>query len=177
MVIRLLERHREFLEPFHDIEHIHTKFHKVFSILSDLSSLLYATRILDELEINTVCRLCDKFGEIYPVLFHGHTITRKMHNLTHKVPRFVMRWKSLGIFAEQAGESVHNAFNQEGRTLACLKSSPQKILLLMQAQERRISAQLSSGWSIERICDRCRPSRVFKRHVNGSLICPRCYSP
>ena len=85
---------------------------KVLGILSDLSKLLYATRILDESEITDVCQLCDDFGAAYPVLFNGYTITRKMHNLTHKIPKFVMRWRRIGIFAEQAGESIHKAFRR-----------------------------------------------------------------
>ena len=173
MAIRLLERYREFLQPFTELEMLHAKFFKVLSILSELSKLPYATRILDDEEIKNVCQLCDDFVEVYPALFSGYMITRKMHNLTHKIPKFVMRWRSIGIFAEQAGESIHN---QEGRTPVCLRTSPKKILLLMQAQEQRIRAQLSSGWSAERICDTCRPARVFKRYINGAMVCPRCYN-
>eukprot|EP00112_Aurelia_sp_Birch-Aquarium-sp1_P007100 Seg1775.6 transcript_id=Seg1775.6/GoldUCD/mRNA.D3Y31 product="hypothetical protein" protein_id=Seg1775.6/GoldUCD/D3Y31 len=114
--------------------------------------------VLDELKIKAVCQLCDDFGEAYPVLFSGPTITRKMHNLTHKIPKFVIRWRSARIFTEEAGESIYNAFNEEGKILACLGSSPNKILLLMQSHERSIRAQLLSEWGADRMCDTYGPA-------------------
>ena len=176
MVDKVLQGYPVLLEPIKEDVALHQSFTEIFGILKELKLLLYAPRILSDKEIEDVLKLCDAFGKTYPVKFHGSSITRKMHNLTHKVPRFVKRWKSVGMFAEQASESTHNAFNQEGRTFTSVKSKSQKLVLLMRAQERRIGADLTQSLPISRVCARCRPSRFFKRTVNGVKICPNCHN-
>ena len=104
---------------------LHQSFAKIFGILKKRKPLLYVPRILSDKEIEKALKLCDAFGKIYQVKFHGSNITRKMHNLTHKVPRFVKWWKSVGMFAVQASKLTHNAFNQEGRTVRSVKSRSQ----------------------------------------------------
>lgn len=168
MATKLLQNFAILLEAVVEHDEILHKFEIIFSILSRLLPLIYTTRFLSPEEINEVCKSCEEFGEAYPVLFHGETI------ITHKIPRFVKKWKSVGLFAEQAGESVHNAFNQEGRTLACVKKKKFKLMLLMQAQERRCRADMTSSWKEERICFECRPAKIFKKNVNGTLVCPNC---
>ena len=83
--------------------------------------LVGAKRFLNDEEIEKLCSMCNEFGLVFPTEFPGKSIKRKMHKLIFNVPKFVRRFRTIGLFSEQEDESKHNAVNQELRTLACVK--------------------------------------------------------
>ena len=107
------------------------KFMLIFSIYAEIQPLIANKNILSEAEIRTVESLCTNFGEQFPILFPEESITRKMHELIFHIPRFIAYHKTLGMFSEEEGESLHNVINQELRSLYCVRDNKQKLELLI----------------------------------------------
>ena len=49
-----------------------------------------------------------EFGNWYPVKFPDQTITPKMHIMIYHMPELAQLYHTVGMFSEQAGESIHN---------------------------------------------------------------------
>lgn len=57
------------------------------------------------------------------------SVTPKVHALIHHVPEFIkMKKKPLGIFSEQASESVHYQYNKHAENFKPSKSTTKKNL-------------------------------------------------
>ena len=96
-------------------------FRQIFEVLAAPRDLLFAKRFLNEDEITRVCKQCEEFCEIYPILFPHKKITPKMHFYSFDVPRFLKKHKTIGLLSEEEGESLHAAINQQNRVLACIR--------------------------------------------------------
>ena len=52
-----------------------------------------------------------KFGTLVPTYFPNEIITCKIHQLVFDVPEFCSAFKTIGRYAEEEGESLHNSVN------------------------------------------------------------------
>jgi hypothetical protein len=53
-----------------------------------------------------------EFGNWYPVNFPNQRITPKMHIMIYHMPELAQIYHTVGMFSEQAGESIHPVFNK-----------------------------------------------------------------
>ena len=106
MCVKILDNHNVICDFVQDPT-MRENLREIFRIVTDLRPLLYANRFLTEDEITTVCDLCDKLGEAYPVKLYGESIFRKVHKLICTVPRFVKKHETISMFSKQSSESLH----------------------------------------------------------------------
>jgi len=91
----------------------------LFDGWAELLHLATACRVLDDDEVNKLCELCASV----PALLRGLVTNRqiKTHMIEFEVPIFVRRWRSLGLFCEDAFESIHALMNRLKRRFACVR--------------------------------------------------------
>ena len=56
------------------------------------------------------------------------------------VPRFLSKHKTIGLFSEEEGESLHKSVNQELKLLSCVRDPLQRLALAFKRQELRGTA-------------------------------------
>ena len=76
---------------------------------AEIQPLLFTKKILSEAEISLVRKKCFEFGTLFPKYFPSKSIKRKIHELVFDVPFFISTHKTVGRFAEEEGESLHNS--------------------------------------------------------------------
>jgi len=151
----VLGKYKALCSVISDQVDMHKKFCDIFEVYSQAQSLMGKKRLLSETEITKLRDCCHRFGELFPVLFPSVNLTRKMHELIFHVPRFVEEHKTLGLFSEEDGESLHNVVNQESRSVACLRNSIDKFRHVVERIEVRSKADSSLAEPISRICKKC----------------------
>ena len=65
---------------------LYSKLNESFECFSKAMKLIMERRFLENDEIEDLCQLCYKFGEIFPQHFPKRNITRKIHELVYNVP-------------------------------------------------------------------------------------------
>ena len=153
-------------DPMHaDIVHL-------FSVFAEIQPLLFTKKILSEAEISLVRKKCFEFGTLFPKYFPCESITRKIHELVFDVPFFISTQKTVGRFAEEEGESLHNSVNQELRRLACVRDDSQKLKLVLKGQELRGKADRSLAVPKAILCPICKGQGTKSFLKKGN--CPKC---
>ena len=79
-------------------------FNEIFDIFNDMT-LVMSKRFLTEEEILKFDEQCVVFGQKFPMYFPERNINRKMHELIFNIPKFVHKYKTIGMLSEQEGES------------------------------------------------------------------------
>ena len=67
-------------------------------------------------------------------------MTRIIHELALDVSRFVKEHKTVGLFSEEEGESIHHAINLEGAQLAGVRQKDLQLRFLIERHETRTQA-------------------------------------
>ena len=98
------------------------KFYEVFGVFSGAHYFMSFKQLLSDNEIDHLISYCREFGR--PCL------TRKMHKLIFHVPSFVLKHKTVGLFSEEEGESVHKVVNQQSRQLCSVRKIGERNLLI-----------------------------------------------
>ena len=102
-----------FLNCLNDSPAIRLKYEKVWKILSTARKGFSKQNATTE-ELEETAQTCEKFTEIFPVLFPQTNITRKMHCFSIIAPRQIREqrcvYKMLKI--EQAGEVLDTKLNK-----------------------------------------------------------------
>ena len=71
--------------------------------------------------------------------FPTESITPKLHMLENHVGEFISKWKiSLGMYAEQGGESIHPEFNESFKRYSCMPSDKDHILCLLREHHMKV---------------------------------------
>jgi len=149
----VLSRYHILCDVISDQPDMHKKFSEVFKVFSEAQSLMSKKRILCDREIRELRDCCTSFGTLFPVYFPEVNLTRKMHELIFHVPRFVEEHKTIGLFSEEDGESLHNVVNQELRSVACLRNSIDKFKNVVEKIEIRSKADSTL---VEPKCRKCK---------------------
>ena len=109
----------------------YTLLHKVKQIFD----LAYAARPLCKHEqVIFIMRACS-FGCWFPRAHPNESITPKMHITIFEMAKLLQRYGTIGMFSEQAIESMHAVFNKLNRQHVSMKSN-----------EKRIEAEMKKAW-------------------------------
>ena len=151
---------------------MYPKFVQLFGVFGEIQPFLFTKKFLSEAEISRVQAKCWEFGTLFPKYFPNESITRKIHELIFDVPVFLSAHKTIGRYAEEEGESLHNSVNQELRRLACVRNDVQKLKLVLKGQETRGKADRSLAVPTPRLCPLCKGQGKRSFLKKGS--CPTC---
>ena len=162
---KVLEKHSELTKVIEEHDR-YDSFNKVFSLFNSAMKLMMTRRFLSDDEILTLTSLCYEFGAIFPVLFPERNVTRKIHEFVFNVPKFVQKHKTIGLLSEQEGESKHSSVKAELRSLASVRDHGDRMRLVMEKEELRSYVDKSIAAPIPKMCQNCRPDRVFLRAGN-----------
>ena len=111
-------------------------------------------------------------SSIFSRYFPNESVTRKIHELVFDVPEFCSAHKTIGRYAEEEGESLHNSVNQELRRLACVRNDIHKLKLVLKGQELRGKADRSLAVPTPRLCSTCKGQGKKSFLKKGN--CPNC---
>jgi hypothetical protein len=100
--------------------------------LRDLHQLYSAARPLCRHEVAALQRKAYEYGNWYPVNFPDQTITPKMHVMIYHMPELAQLYHTVGMFSEQAGESIHTVFNKLNRQYVYMGSDVKRLDASMQ---------------------------------------------
>jgi hypothetical protein len=62
--------------------------------------------------------------------FKGRNVPLKTHVLEYELPRFARRWLAVGLFCEDAAESIHALMNRLYRVYACIRGDSRRSQLV-----------------------------------------------
>ena len=133
-------------------DEMHSKIVQLFRVFGEIQPFLFTKKFLSEAEISRVQAKCWEFGTLFPKYFPNESITRKIHELVFYVPEFISAHETIGRYAEEEGESLHNSVNQELRRLACVRNDIHKLKLVLKGQELRGKADRSLSVPTPRLC-------------------------
>ena len=154
-----------------EIAHHYTGFSLIFECFAGAHELMSAKRRLTDMEIENLTEFCHTFGRVYPEYFpEVPCLTRKMHSLIFDVPRFANKHKSVGLYAEEGGESLHKIIKQQRRVLACIRKPGQQLLKIHQAVEVVGRSDRSLAIPLSRKCKKC--GGWFGEKPKNPCTCP-----
>ena len=110
---------------------------------------------LNSEEIDTLVFSCYEFGAKFQAYIPDVPLTPKIDELAFDVPRFVKEHKTVGLFSEEEGESIHHAINLEGAQLVGVRQKDLQLKLLVQRHETRAQADRSLLATRPRKCREC----------------------
>ena len=171
--IIVLENHRSLTKVIED-QAGYDALNKIFDNFNGIVKLMMARRFLTPEEIENLKSLIHEFGVQFPSF--GRSITRKIHELIFTVPRFVTKYKTIGLLSEQEAESKHASVNAELRSLACVRNHAEKLKLVLQREELRSCMNKSLMKPVPRLCSVCPRTFLRSAPVDGSRHCPKCES-
>ena len=97
-----------------------SKLQPTWQAWADLHTHARKARFLSDAEVDALCdaaaRVSSKTREAHP----GAHVELKIHVVEAHLPGFVRRWRSLGLFTEDACESIHALVNKLNRRYACV---------------------------------------------------------
>ena len=175
--MKVLKNRESLSEHIKDSPAMNAKMLHMLDIYAKIQPLLYANRFLTDGEVDKVCALCDEYGTYYPQYFPELNIFRKVHELIITVPRFVKKYRIIGLLSEQSSESLYAAVKCEARSLSAVRSKTEQLRLQFVLQELRSN---SSKDIIKRTVwlrgnEHSNFKQVFLRTGSGSeRHCPLC---
>ena len=99
----------------------------LLSRLHSLHQIYSAARPLCDHEIQSFCYNAYEFGHWFPINFPTHSITPKMHVMIYHMPELAVRYRTIGMFSEQAGEAIHTVFNKLDRQYVYMGSDVKRL--------------------------------------------------
>ena len=93
---------------------------------SDIFSYLDLARFLSDDEIKRTKDLIIKLSKIIQTGFAHHSISPKLHILLVHIYPLLLRWRTLGLFNEQALENVHQVMKHDSIFFRSLEINPEK---------------------------------------------------
>jgi hypothetical protein len=107
----------------------------------ELFGLMKAARMLEPAEIEYLAVLCGLYAKEFreesrqqwrlnarkkKIDVTQLHLPLKLHILEVEIPKFARRWGSIGLFSEDAAESIHALMNRLNRRYACIRSSVER---------------------------------------------------
>ena len=103
-----------------EVEALTARVDAVRRAFADLHSLARECRLLSDADVEALCDACGRVSATARVAYPDVHIQLKIHLIeAHLVP-FVRRWRSAGLFFEDACESIHALVNGLNRRFAYL---------------------------------------------------------
>ena len=128
---------------------------ELFQLFAECYKLYTADRFLSEEEIASLSQHCGSFGTKFKEYFPLESITLKLHMLAVDVPRFARTHHTVGLYSEQAVESMHAEVNQLLRDYAGMGSTFNKHKLVFQALYRKHCPAIPAFEPPRRLCSAC----------------------
>ena len=120
----------ELLHCVSDKEELHSKFKRALTTLQEVSDL-FKSKIehFDDQQIEAVKKICEKWGENWPIDFPHKNITPKGHNLVWVLPEVLRIYKQFYMFykVEEKGESIHAELNKIQRRIWCIRDPAERL--------------------------------------------------
>jgi hypothetical protein len=113
----------------------------------ELFGLMKAARMLEPGEIDHLSDLCSRYAQEFRLesqkpwrlaarkkkIAKQLHVPLKLHFLQIHVPQFARRWGSVGLFSEDAAESIHALWNRLNRRYACIRSEIERAKSVLSA--------------------------------------------
>ena len=96
------------------------------AVESRLFYLLDVARFLSDDEVKEVGELILKLSELVKTHFHMYSITPKLHILLVHIYPLVVKWRSIGLFSEQAMENLHQIVKKDSVFFKSMEIHPMK---------------------------------------------------
>jgi hypothetical protein len=128
---------------------------ELFQLFAGCYKLYTADRYLSLDEIASLSQQCRSFGTKFYQYFPRESITLKMHMLAVDIPRFARTHGTVGLYNEQAVESMHAGANQLLRDYAGVGENMKKHQLVFQALYRKHCPSIPSFEPPRRLCSVC----------------------
>ncbi len=128
---------------------------ELFQLFSSCYKLYTADRFLSPEEITSLSQQCRSFGTKFKEYFPQESITLKMHQLAVDIPRFARMHGTVGMYSEQAIESLHAEENQLMRDYAGVGDNINKHKLVFQALYRKHCPAVPAFEPPRRLCSVC----------------------
>jgi hypothetical protein len=147
------------------IEDIVGRHEKIFCAFSKVVPLFRASPLLTTFERATLLEAIDSFWELYNSNSTG-SITIKIHHLFHHCREMLIRYGTIGLFAEDAMESIHAIVNLLACQYAALDGERRATQIIRQRSGRKSAAIKRSA---ERKEATGNPDKKRKRGQHGDL--------
>jgi hypothetical protein len=128
---------------------------ELFQLFAACYQLYTADRFLTPEEIDSLSQQCRSFGTKFHEYFPRESITLKMHQLAVDIPRFARTYRTVGLYSEQAIESMHAEENQLMRDYAGIGDNIHKHKLVFQALYRKHCPAIPTFEPPRRLCSVC----------------------
>ena len=126
-------------------EAIRDKYMPLWVTLGRLMELLRAARVLADDEVAEVTTLCARYAQQFRTTFPDDHVALKIHLIEEHVAPFVTKWRSAGLFLEDAAESIHALCNKLARAYAGMRHPKHRC----EAMWRRLALKQDPGVSQE----------------------------
>lgn len=87
---------------------------------ADLHPLARAARLLSDAEVDALCDAATRVSSATRAAYPKTHVQLKIHIIESHLIKFARRWRSVGLFAEDACESIHALINRLNRRFACV---------------------------------------------------------
>ena len=156
-------------DPAHDemmgSDDLALKYHMYMYKLSKCHALFSASRPLTDEEKQQFMTCVDDLSSYYATHFPTSSITPKFHMLTYEMPLFLSKHGTIGMFSEQALESVHPEYNRLDRTFSSIGhyNTVQKLECMHHQSMLEHDSRVPSFVKPTRVCPKCKKS-ISKRN-------------
>ena len=156
-------------DPAHDemmgSDDLALKYHMYMYKLSKCHALFSASRPLTDEEKQQFMICVDDLSSYYATHFPTSSVTPKFHMLTYEMPLFLSKHGTIGMFSEQALESVHPEYNRLDRTFSSIGhyNTVQKLECMHHQSMLEHDSRVPSFVKPTRVCPKCKKS-ISKRN-------------
>jgi hypothetical protein len=130
-------------------------FTTLFSKLYHCHALYSVARPLCRHEQRALELRCASFGNWFPHRCSDVSLPPKFHLLTQEIPRFAVRWQTVGLASEQAVESSNRVVNRLDRTYTTLKEPEKRLAALVKQLALEHNPAVSVILPRVRLCSTC----------------------
>jgi hypothetical protein len=117
-------------------------YHTLLNKLHQLDKLYSLARPLCRHEVAIYGMRAYSYGNWFPVHFPKQRITPKMHIMIYHMTQHAHTHRSIGMFSEQGGESLHAVFNKLNRQFVYIPNDEQRIKSVMEKCMRMHDARI-----------------------------------
>ena len=115
---------------------IYRKYKTIWDILSNAKKG-FSQKNATKGELEETAKICEKFTEVFPMLFPSNHITRKMHVLSIVAPKQIREqgavYKMMKI--EQQGEKIHKQLNDLDRQFGNIRNKAKRFFYMLRELE------------------------------------------